>query len=443
MVLFTSSSVYPLAAQNGTPNTVPQRHATMISRKQVIPVSSFYIAFLCCLVLNCFSSWLLVTSSSQSLSLPVTFLEQRQQHRPQQKQTIAAYYATVRNKNEELPKWIASYSQWHSETRQSGFNETNWRDYKYLVSRCHQQDMPCGGLADRLRALPFLVQVAAMTGRILLISWQRPYDLTEFLQPAGGIDWRLPSFVEVNNVSSPVFTRIDQLPRIQESVDTVVSVRFAAYKQAEKHFDRYKVQSNDANMTAVLAPLWKLFFRPAAPVQERLNDIYQYYNLTTTLPYVATHLRVLYDRALSNDGMVEVVRNALACTSRFSAFDEDTPIVVTSDSLVALKVAGQLSPRQVIVTSRRDMRNDTAAEPILHLDRGSQFFEPQTAPAMSDQSQNEENFPVQAYYATFVDFYLLMGAQCVAYDRGGYGRLASLLSDNPACHVHHRHDQCL
>ena len=139
---------------------------------------------------------------------------------------------------------------------------------------------------------------------------------------------------------------------------------------------------------------------------------------------------------------MEVVRNALACTSRFSAFDDDTPIVVTSDSLVAIKVAQQLAPRQVIVSRRSDTGNDNDGPTILHLDRGSQFLEPPSHIPVSS-NQQEESFPVQAYYATFVDFYLLMGAQCVAYDRGGFGRLASLLSSaNPACHVNHRHDQC-
>lgn len=323
-----------------------------------------------------------------------------------------------------LPNWISSYLEWHIQTRQQ-LNESNWKNYKYLVSRCYYNDPQCGGLVDRLRALPFLVQVAAMTGRLLLFHWERPYDLSEFLEPVT-IDWSLPPFVKVPRHLF-AFTRVTDVPYIQKMEETVVSMRLQAYKEAQKFFDRYKVKSNDAVTMEVLPPLWKLFFRPTPPIQQQIESIYKQHGLSPS-KYVAVHLRILYDKdGTSDEHLLQSVSNALACTTRFPGFSSSTPIVVTSDSQEAVQLAAQLAPDHVIHESNY-------SGPTLHLDRGSQFLERPLSGTTSRES-------VVAYYPTFVDFYLLMGAKCVAFDRGGFGRLASILAYSN-CSFNHQHHQC-
>eukprot|EP00977_Amphora_coffeiformis_P005474 scaffold1168_cov167-Amphora_coffeaeformis.AAC.7 len=329
--------------------------------------------------------------------------------------------------DDSIPEWIHSYLQWHQDTRRI-LNESNVGDYKFLVSRCYYNDAQCGGLTDRLRALPFLVQVAAMSGRILLIHWERPYDLSEFLEPAK-VDWRLPNFVSVPRHSF-IFSRVNDVPYIKKSPETAVSIRFQAYKEAEKFFDRYKVNSYDANMTQVLAPLWKVFFRPASPIQQKIDAVYKRYNLTVS-NYVAAHLRTKYvdDTTAEEQKLVESVRNALACTSRFSKFSESTRIFVASDSREASQMAQKLAPYQVAVQEHSE-------HPPAHLDRGIRFLErPRTGIVTSEH-------PIEAYSSTFVDFYLLMGARCIAFDTGGFGRLATLLSSDPSCYFNHRAHKC-
>ena len=400
---------------------------------------SFYGAFLACLALNSFFWWLL---TDISLSLPGGGDDQHRRMIPQTDYYDNHKEATqfkIQQRKTQLPEWITSYLQWHNETRQQ-LNEDNWQDYKYLVSSCYHDDVQCGGLADRLRTLPFLVQVAAMTGRILLFSWERPYVLTEFLQPTGSIDWRLPSYVRVSrddthNPSSFVFNRVDHVERIRESLDTVVSVHFQAYKEAEKYFDRYKVKPDDADMTQVLPLLWKLFFQPTPPIQQQIDSFYQRNHLTVS-NYLAVHLRVLYDSASDTENLVESVRNALTCASQFSSFSSvGMPIVVASDSQRVTDIAQQLAPSHVVTTAAAALGNYSG--PTIHLDRGSRFLEKPGALVIKESS-----FPVEAYYATFVDFYILMGAKCVAFDRGGFGRFASLLSADPTCRSDHRHHKC-
>ncbi len=51
---------------------------------------------------------------------------------------------------------------------------------KYLILGCHKEDGNCGGLADRLKPLPFILAVAKKTGRIFMIRWSKPAKLEEF-----------------------------------------------------------------------------------------------------------------------------------------------------------------------------------------------------------------------------------------------------------------------
>jgi hypothetical protein len=336
------------------------------------------------------------------------------------------------SQNHNLPDWISNYLEWHMQTRQQ-LNESNWQDYKYLVSRCYNNDPQCGGLVDRLRALPFLVQVAAMTGRLLLFHWERPYELSEFLDPVT-INWKIPPYIKVPRHLF-IFTRVTDVPFIQKSDETVVSMRLQAYKEAQKFFDRYKVHSTDADTFQVLRPLWKLFFQPSPPIRQHIELIYQQQSLAP-LEYFAVHLRTLYDSdSPSDENILETIHNALSCASKFPGFSSSSPIVVTSDSKQTLNLASQLAPEHVVNTSLPGIQNYSG--PILHLDRGREFLE-----RPIPQSSVESLLPVEAYYPTFVDFYLLMGAKCVAFDKGGFGRLASMLSDNPSCSWDHRHHKC-
>ena len=73
-------------------------------------------------------------------------------------------------------------------------NATNWNSHRFLVMQCLDgMDDHCGGTADRLKPLVFLLREAHVTHRILLIYWTMPAKVEEFLvPPRGGLDWRAP-----------------------------------------------------------------------------------------------------------------------------------------------------------------------------------------------------------------------------------------------------------
>ena len=97
-----------------------------------------------------------------------------------------------------MPKWMKEYFAWHEQQR-AAMTPENWNNgtFRYLIVRCVAQDDKCGGTADRLKPLPFYILVAHHLQRILLIWWEKPAPLQEFLVPPpdGGLDWRLPDYM--------------------------------------------------------------------------------------------------------------------------------------------------------------------------------------------------------------------------------------------------------
>lgn len=245
------------------------------------------------------------------------------------------------------------------------------------------------------------------------------------------IDWRLPPFVEIPRYVKCIFRATD-VSSAKKSTDAVVAIRFQAYKEGQKYFDRWKVKKSDPNFADVVAPLWRAFFRPASAIQEKIDSFYNQHNLAR-FNYVAIHLRTLYtnDRTTDEEALVEMVRNALACASRLGGSSPSHSIVVVSDSQKPVQIARQLAPRRVI-----DSSIELSLDNPLHLDRGNHFLE------NPNSTSQPERFPVEAYYSTFVDFYLLVWAKCLAYDKGGFAALALILSGDSKCFHNHGNRKC-
>ena len=133
-----------------------------------------------------------------------------------------------------IPNWMKLYMTWHDEKRQEMKQydeETNgsggigggssigdsknsdgtgndddqqflkyFTDNRWIIMQCVARiDKNCGGLADRLKIIPYMIRVAYTTKRILLIHWTKPAALENFLlPPVGGFDWRTPKWIAKN-----------------------------------------------------------------------------------------------------------------------------------------------------------------------------------------------------------------------------------------------------
>lgn len=97
--------------------------------------------------------------------------------------------------NPKLPDWVHTYAKWHAQQRQQYFNDmrTNGTsNVRFLISRCLKNDH-CGGASDRLQEIPYSIMLANQTNRVLLVKWEKPAALENYLVvPEGGIDWTIP-----------------------------------------------------------------------------------------------------------------------------------------------------------------------------------------------------------------------------------------------------------
>jgi hypothetical protein len=98
--------------------------------------------------------------------------------------------------NPKLPDWVKNYVEWHKRQRKQYFDDMRTNatsDVRFLISRCLQHDQ-CGGASDRLQDMPYNIMLANQTNRVLLVRWEKPARLENFLIPpqGGGIDWSVP-----------------------------------------------------------------------------------------------------------------------------------------------------------------------------------------------------------------------------------------------------------
>ena len=93
---------------------------------------------------------------------------------------------------------ILEYFEWHKMERQKMNKSKKYESHRILVMQCLQEfDNHCGGTADRLKPFLFILREAYLTKRILFIHWTLPAKLEEYLlPPIGGIDWRVPEWME-------------------------------------------------------------------------------------------------------------------------------------------------------------------------------------------------------------------------------------------------------
>lgn len=74
---------------------------------------------------------------------------------------------------------MSEYEQFHKQTRAAAAAQ-------YLIAEAPG----FVGIGDHLRGMMYALRAAAATKRVLLLHWEHPGNLTDFLVPGAGIDWR-------------------------------------------------------------------------------------------------------------------------------------------------------------------------------------------------------------------------------------------------------------
>lgn len=69
----------------------------------------------------------------------------------------------------------------------------NYSQYQYVLLTC-MNHTKCYGTSDRLKMIPVMVKLAALSQRIFFIYWSKPYPIEEFLVPnTAYMNWTVPS----------------------------------------------------------------------------------------------------------------------------------------------------------------------------------------------------------------------------------------------------------
>ncbi|VEU45143.1 unnamed protein product [Pseudo-nitzschia multistriata] len=351
----------------------------------------------------------------------------------------------------EVPEWMKDYFRWHRYKR-STWNLTDWQSERWLISQCLKDQDPkkCGGTADRLKPLPTLLRRAWETKRIYLIRWTRPAMLEEFLvPPEGGFDWRVPG--ELTAVLGEG-KRLSTRQMIEKYTSGGMSLVRARYQTDEPHriYDRYVFGPNrtgdgdddgdvrgqdQPGFERIFAVAWKIAFTPSLPVQDLLRAKLAELGLVPN-QYAASHLRALYGETSRPSPIIQkFTQNALACATELTAANlggvdasRTMPIFFASDSKIAIRHALSLS--------------SGGEDPLEGLPRVVASSNPSAVHGESDGSTGTGDSlvhldslvaPVEAFYDTFVDLYLMAMARCVTYGRGGYGHWALLIGGHLDC----------
>ena len=371
------------------------------------------------------------------------------------------------NNNRKLPQWMTEYFAWHAHQRTrmlTAFAEEEDEEHEHhhqyppvpcLVMTCLADDAKCGGTADRLRPLPFMIRLAAETKRLLFIYWERPAPLETFLLPPAGafsVDWRLP-------------------PRLVSSLSwltplTATSELVAAAYNLSNPILRARVQSHDHgstyyNQQAAAAPkkhqddepwdafrqhyhaCWYALFTPhpinvAARIYQQLHHRLQ----LTPGHYTSVHVRVNYGlETIPNKRDTALIRNwtvnAIHCASTLRP---GGPFFVASDSNLAKKIAVDYGKQQEHVQIVAFFDNDDESAALPNQNPPHMDFVVVDHDNQSTSKNDAQHRSLADLFSVFVDLYLLSLGRCLSYNVGGYGKWAQLLSpftDALTCNVRH------
>jgi len=352
---------------------------------------------------------------------------------------------------DKLPEWMETYFAWHQKTRRQ-LDQSSVDDCKYLIVTCFESDDSCGGVSDRLKPLPMYVWEAYRSERLLLIWWERPKPLEEWLVPPspaeGGVDWTVPSFLkeQINTTQKkkrlPRLTNWNQREAFRkEQTDRVVLYRVQSPSAGEVHYveDQISYAKNASNSSLPLSPslstvtsyqdvfhlLFRRLFQPSQRLQKKIQDEMTQHSLIPG-EYTAVHFRALYGNRTQRDDRQAVDVSTLGVNCASNLFP-GVPVYFASDMAFAVDAAHAYGKIHNLPIVSLDIDQESTKGETESQDATS------NDPIHFDKDPDWKSRTASAYDPTFMDLYLLAESRCVAYSNGGYGLFGSLLSHDPQC----------
>jgi hypothetical protein len=270
-----------------------------------------------------------------------------------------------------------------------------------------------------------------------------------------------PTVIKVPEIPAALLNNSHYYDTNNHTNSILMDMRLQSYKEASVYYNTHAVgigmvsnstDSLDPSFNAIFRPVWNLLFTPSPAVADLLARHFARMHLQPG-QYAAAHTRTLYHFNMTGSELQRTVENAVNCAAQLTADSHNnqnaatapTRILVASDNLAASQLAvaygrGRVVSQSTTTDDENNNINNAQSQTPLHLDREADFLQhhEQKDVLLSHQTA----LPASAYYNVFVDLYLLANSKCVTYDRGGFGKMGSLLSTNASCFVRHKTNKC-
>ena len=389
-----------------------------------------------------------------------------------------------------FPEWIQNYVSWHEQMRRDFPGMKLFEDPKapkLLVRTCLGL---CGGLHDRLGQLPWDLYLANQTNRVLLLAWQRPQSLEEFLVPHGNdnpltsiLDWSIPKealfgFADIRRVRDD-YTELFQgysedrpeedfwKMHIDEALERANTGKFQNVQVlrhrilghlGEDYLERRLVALGETPQNvsqihtgALFGNIFWLFFKASPAIDQEFRAISQHLALRPQ-QYSAVHCRVRHPKATLSGVYVvgknpkypadktglpwegatrqfalDVATRALSCAMNITP----DPLYFLSDSNDLVRhVAFELNDENHFLTTIANTNSSNTIDPSL------QYVVQHSHGGVVSRDVSEENAhidrqkgrPASAYYGTFLDLLVAVHARCVIFGIGYYASFAAKIS---------------
>ena len=234
-------------------------------------------------------------------------------------------------------------------------------------------------------------------------------------------------------------------------------------------------KASDLHKAPTFGRIWKLFFRPSPAVRGEIVDAMEKMDLLLhekedtgspndlppTVPYKAVHCRVRHPKAhppgkvmkgknekypADKTGLpwivgepqrafaIETANKALICAKEIPGIDKTAPVYFLSDSNDLVNhVALELADSTYL---KEHGSNASWVDPSLLETIQSQKVVARNTTLENAHIDRQKGRPPPAYYATFVDLYLAMKANCVVYGIGYYAAFAAKISGTDCAYLY-------
>ena len=347
-----------------------------------------------------------------------------------------------------------------------------------------------GGLADRLKSMPYFVWLASRYNRTLLWHWDFPCRIENFLMPNSELfDWRVTRSSSVSVDQQHQQDTLDAwlLHQVRDKAVLINSLGNQTdyfehlignnHDMAQHHDERFlKVYANHQTLTKglpllfahahhnpkVFSDVFRALLRPSPPIESALVSVQQELGILPPQPYIAVHLRARYP------GMNKVIDAAYPHgTMDTKGFVVMTPAIEHQLQLMSQHALSCTQQRYAQVYNNNNNNNGTDKDvPTIYLATDTKrvtelYHDHPRVVSMPNhyhhhdsrkQQQQQEKDGAEPlhfvmsrkggrqcheYHPAFIDLFLLARSKCVGMGAGGYSLLASMMN-GMGCFVFHQ-----